>query len=80
MTLTKLKWKKVELNAMPCWITGTGVGEYKVIQYGKEWYAYVHKHWQANWGDSCEHEYGESKPYKTRIEAMEAAQRHAKTA
>lgn len=79
-TETKLKFKQVELNSAPAWITGYGPQDYKVVQYGKGWFAFFKQSWQSCWGDSCFHDrLGESVQYKTRLEAQQAAQKHFET-
>ncbi len=77
MTIAKLNFNRVEFPTGEAWITGYGVGEYKVVQYGESWYAYIHKAYQSNWGNSCFHTpMGNSESYKTHIEAQEACQKH----
>jgi hypothetical protein len=73
----KLKFQKVELNCWPAWVTGFGVGQYKVVQYGKSWYCYIHMPWASNWGNSCFcNKENKSMEYSSRKEAMKAAQKH----
>ena len=78
-TMAKLKVKKVEREYQPCWISGLGVGEYKIIKYGEHWHAYVWTKGDKNWGNSCfysDNSKFKSVEYASREEAMEAAQRH----
>jgi hypothetical protein len=66
-------WKRRRIN----YISFITNGIYKVVKYGKFWFAYFKPVGWKCWGQSCEHEFGKSKAYSTMKDAIKACEKHS---
>ena len=52
-------------------------GNYKVVKYGRYWFAFVKADYAKSWGMSCFHKpMGGSVEYSTRLDAQRACSKH----